>query len=234
MSTVAAVSRSRADDLFFPGVSLLMLGSVALGFAHSYFLAGMLAAPLPTPLVHVHAALFVSWILIATAQPLLVSAGRVAWHRRLGRLAMVVATALPVVGVATLIGALRLHDLPADQVSLIFAFDMFAAADFAVLLAWGLRKRNVDGAAHKRLMLLATMSILGPAISRWPFSFGIVTFFVILDAFPAALIAYDFWTLRSVRAETALGAALIVASQAAAMLLTGAPATAALIHWLGG
>ena len=41
--------RARIDDYFFAGMSLVILASVFLGFAHTYFLAGALHTTLPQP-----------------------------------------------------------------------------------------------------------------------------------------------------------------------------------------
>jgi len=43
-------------------MALLILGVVVLGFSQTYFFAGMLRAKLPNTLVHIHGAIFVSWI----------------------------------------------------------------------------------------------------------------------------------------------------------------------------
>jgi hypothetical protein len=62
-TAVASQQTVRTGDIFFPAMALLILGVVVLGFAQSYFLAGMLRAKLPNTPVHIHGALFVSWIL---------------------------------------------------------------------------------------------------------------------------------------------------------------------------
>ena len=79
-------SGDRFDNLFFSGVAVVILVSVFVGFAHSYYLAGMLKAPLPNLLVHIHGAVFSCWILLLIVQTSLVAAGRVDVHRRLGML----------------------------------------------------------------------------------------------------------------------------------------------------
>jgi hypothetical protein len=45
---------SRFDHLFFTGMILLLIGIVFLGFAHSYYLAGILHAPLKSPILQIH------------------------------------------------------------------------------------------------------------------------------------------------------------------------------------
>ncbi len=44
----------RFDHLFFTGIILLLIGIVFLGFAHSYYLAGILRAPLKSPILQIH------------------------------------------------------------------------------------------------------------------------------------------------------------------------------------
>ena len=75
---------SRLDQCFFPGMALLMLATVFLGFARSYFLVGVFNAPLPNWLIHLHGAAFSSWILLLIAQAPPVAANRVDVHRKLG------------------------------------------------------------------------------------------------------------------------------------------------------
>ncbi|MGB7820975.1 MAG: hypothetical protein WBL22_02175, partial [Candidatus Sulfotelmatobacter sp.] len=65
----------QVDNYFFPGIAILILVTVFVGFARSYFLAGVLRAPLPNLLIHIHGAVFSSWIFLLITQTLLVSAG---------------------------------------------------------------------------------------------------------------------------------------------------------------
>ncbi|HEX4378745.1 MAG TPA: hypothetical protein VH022_01835, partial [Candidatus Acidoferrum sp.] len=61
-------TKLRSDDIFFLSMALLVLVIVVTGFAQSYFLAGMIRAKLPNALVHIHGAIFVSWIFLLVAQ----------------------------------------------------------------------------------------------------------------------------------------------------------------------
>jgi hypothetical protein len=74
----------RFDNYFFTGMGLLMAVTVFVGFAPSYYLAGMFHAPLPSLIIHLHGSVFTGWILLFITQTSLVSAGRVDIHRRLG------------------------------------------------------------------------------------------------------------------------------------------------------
>ena len=77
-------------------MALLILGTVFLGFAHSYYLAGIFRAPLPSLIVHINGAVFSCWILLFITQICLVSAGRVDIHRRLGLVGFLLACLLVV------------------------------------------------------------------------------------------------------------------------------------------
>ena len=66
----------RYERYFFTGMSVLILGTVFLGFAKTYFLAGVFRAPLPSWVIHIHGAAFTSWVLFLIVQTSLVSAGR--------------------------------------------------------------------------------------------------------------------------------------------------------------
>ena len=58
----AGISRHQRNDhfdnLFFSGMAVVILASVFVGFARSYYLAGVFKAPLPNLLVHTHGAVF--------------------------------------------------------------------------------------------------------------------------------------------------------------------------------
>jgi hypothetical protein len=44
------------DRQFFFAMTVLLAAVVAIGFAPTYYLAGLLRAPLPSRIVHIHAA----------------------------------------------------------------------------------------------------------------------------------------------------------------------------------
>ncbi|HEY1472000.1 MAG TPA: hypothetical protein VGF61_23370 [Candidatus Acidoferrum sp.] len=100
MATVTAHPRRqlRSDDLFFSGMSAVSLIVVLIGFARTYFLAGLFRAPLPKLLVHIHGAAFTLWIVLFIVQIGLVAARRVDLHRRLGLLGFFLAILMVLLG----------------------------------------------------------------------------------------------------------------------------------------
>ena len=107
-SGVIRQGNHRLENLFFSGMAVLILGTVFLGFARSYYLAGVFKAPLPNLIVHIHGAVFSSWILLLIAQTSLVAAGRTDLHRRLGLLGFALACVVVILG---LLAATRMSRL---------------------------------------------------------------------------------------------------------------------------
>jgi hypothetical protein len=86
-NTPRKLAGHRYDHYFFSTVIALMLLTVVAGFGPSYYFAGMLRAPLPSPIIHIHGAAFSLWMLLLITQTSLVAAHRTDLHKRLqGRL----------------------------------------------------------------------------------------------------------------------------------------------------
>ncbi len=95
------------DDFIFASMAGLILLTVFIGFARTYYSAGVFNAHLPSLLVHFHGAIFTYWVLLFIAQITLVSAGRIRWHMRRGIFGVILAVLMVLVGFATLIAAER-------------------------------------------------------------------------------------------------------------------------------
>ena len=208
-TAIARPVKRRADDIFFPAMSLLILAVVVFGFAQSYFFVGMVFAKLPSVVVHIHGALFISWILLLVIQNALVAAHRVKWHRTLGTFGVILPPCMIVFGVLTLVEFIHRHG-PGKFARLVLLGDMEELTIFTALVAWGMLARR-DAASHKRLMILGTMAMLGPAIDRWPFprSIGVAGTIGVYIAIPLLVVAYDFWSRRRIHRTTAIAYPLI-------------------------
>ena len=96
-----------------------------------------------------------------------------------------------------------------------FATPVLAMAVFAALFAAAVALRGRPE-THKRLMLLATLSLLDAAVARWPFPSLVATplgYYGIADAFILVAILYDFASRRSVSPVYVWGGLAIVAGQ---------------------
>jgi hypothetical protein len=103
---IANLPGRRFDHVFFTSMALVMLVTFFVGFAHTYYLAGLFRAPLPSRIIHIHGAVFSCWILLLVAQTSLVSAGRVDIHRRLGVAGFFLGCLMMVLGVVAATDAL--------------------------------------------------------------------------------------------------------------------------------
>src|SRR2546427_3493984 len=169
MATAAVrMNNPRSERIFFTGMTILILASVLLGFAKSYFLAGVFWAPLPNWLIHVHGAVFMSWILLLVVQASLVARGRVDVHRRLGLFVFGLACLMVIVGVSAGTDFLRRgENVPGFDPQTFYAVTLGDIVIFGTLVGLAFRAR-FNPPAHKRLILLGTIGLLDDAISRWP------------------------------------------------------------------
>ena len=160
----------RLDNVFFPAMTVLILAAVFLGFARTYYLAGLFRAPVPNLLVHIHGAVFSLWILFLIAQTLLIASGRVDLHRTVGLIGFCLACLVVVLGLMAATDSLGRHFAPGESGAGVRAFYAVPIADmlvFGTLIYFGFRER-FNPAAHKRLMLIATITLLDAAFVRWP------------------------------------------------------------------
>ena len=222
----------RADRVFFHAMAIVSLAIVVAGFGRAYFFKGMFTTRLPTPLVDVHAGIMTAWIALQAIQPVLVAVRRVRWHRQLGLGGIVVACLVPPLALLTVIGQVRRHKWEPPVLAVDVAFSAVAAVDFAVLAWLGLRARVRDLSAHKRLMMLATVSMLGPALGRLPFVTSIPAYYGTLAGILVAALAYDLVALRRVHRATMLGVAVIAGSQLAAEVFSRFDVSTQLVVWM--
>jgi FtsH-binding integral membrane protein len=194
----------RFDRVFFTSMALVMLATVFVGFAHTYYLAGLYRAPLPSRIIHIHGAVFSCWILLLVAQTSLVSAGRVDIHRRLGLAGFFLGCLMVVLGVAAATDALSRGAPAGRDPQMFYIVPLTDILVFAVLLYFAFRARR-DPPAHKRFIYIATIALLTPAIVRLPFAFvyrksPVVSLFA--EGFLLVLVGYDLWSTRRIHRAT--------------------------------
>lgn len=224
------------DRQFFLAMTILLLAVVVIGFAPTYFLAGIFRAPLPSPMVHVHGAVFSSWMLLLLVQTGLISAKRVGWHRNLGVAGFLLASVMVVVAMLTAADlAARLKAVPNSEPTLGFLVVPFVDAfDFAVLagFAYALRK---NAAAHKRLIIIATAGISGAAFFRWHVAFLFHDAYAAYAAscvFLVLLASYDLWSAHKIHRATIWGSAFLVFMEQISRFIGPSAPWHAFMHWV--
>ena len=231
-----AIIRRRRERWFYVGMSLAAVITVFAGFAPTYYLRPRFTAAPLMPLLHLHGIVFSSWILLFVIQTTLVAAHCTDIHRRLGILGGVIATLMVLIGFSTAVIRASAGATPVPGVSPL-SFLVVPLGDifvFAILIGAGFYYRRRPD-VHKRLMLLATISILAAAIARLPFAImqaGPPAFFGFTDAFIAVCVLYDLITLKRVHRATALAALLIVVSQPLRLMLGNTHVWLSFAGWL--
>lgn len=191
--TVAQRRAIHPDRLFFTSMALVCALTVFAGFAPTYYL-GRSGLPPLSPLIHVHAAVFTTWIVLLIAQTALVAARRVDIHRSLGIAGTVVAAVMVLLGIAAAIDSLRRGvSAPGIDPRVLFAIPISSILTFGVLVAAAILRRQ-DAGIHKRLMLMANVSLISAAIGRIVLMarFPVLTLFLFTDLFVLVAILYDF------------------------------------------
>jgi hypothetical protein len=203
---------SRYDHLFFPAMALLMLATVFVGFARTYYLAGVFHAPLPSLIIHLHGAVFSCWILLLVTQASLVSAGCVDIHRRLGIAGMLLACLMVIVGVLAATDLLVRGGPAGRDPQSFYIVPMSDMLVFAMLISFAFSARS-NPPVHKRLILVATTALLTAAIVRWPLVIvhrKVPTAALFADIFLLILAAYDLWSTRKVYRVTLWAGAFLI------------------------
>jgi hypothetical protein len=165
------VQPARARGAFYVSIAAICLVVALVGFAPTYWLQLAPGTFIGSPLLHLHGVLFSAWPLYLLVQTMLVAQGRINRHRAWGLLGISLATAVVFVGfaVANDVLATRLAAGYGDaarafHIASISMITLFGGFVFAAILCVSRPE------THKRLMLLATVSMLAPAIARLLFA----------------------------------------------------------------
>jgi hypothetical protein len=207
------------------------------GFARTFYLRSVSGAPPLSTLLIVHGIVMTLWVVLFVAQVRLVATARIALHRRMGFVGLVVAVLVIIVGVAAAVDAGRRGASPAEGVPpLVFmAIPLFDMPVFAVLVGVALWKRNQPD-IHKRLMLLATLGLLTPGIARIPLAViqqgGPPVFFGLGLLVVLACVAIDTVRYRRLHPAFLWGSALILAMLPLRLLVAQSAAWAQFARWL--
>lgn len=224
-TTAPAAAGTSSPRVFWVGMAVLILAVAIAGFWPTYW-GPLLEGTLDLHwLVHLHGIVLSSWLVLLIVQTVLVRRGRTDLHQSVGKIVgvgwglLVIASGLSVTFKTWGRGFDDLQDFIASLVTTFPAIVAFALLFGAALLY---RKRP---AIHKRLMIVATLSVLHAATARLSHNiFG-------LPAFPSMLagrgvpiclagvaIGYDWWTRRRVHPVYWVGVGVLVLSAALGLI----------------
>ncbi len=221
------------DRTFFLVFLALCWLGVLMGFAPAAELRRTGHADYPAPLVlEIHAVAFSSWMILLTAQILLIRARRPLVHMRLGMISIAL---IPLMTVTALLSEVYSQNFrfkePNEQA--FFAIAIYYVIAFPILATLAIFARKNPG-AHKRLILLATTVIVGAAYGRW---WGgplyrlvgdgllgtLIYTFAAADLLMLGALAYDWWTRRRLHRVYEIAVPAILLGQIATTLVYHSP-----------
>lgn len=217
--------RRRPLRYFFPLMAAFAGVILMAAFVPEFrrFAAGTFQIPW---ILHVHAAIMVSWVGAFAMQACLGASGRTAAHRRVGPYAIGLGWLAWASMVFVEFRTYVAHPLPQDPAEYDWSLPgPFIYLTFAVFLAWATRERRRPQ-WHKRLMTFALFLSLEAAMQRlaWiPMDYGFAPFALTLDlCLLVPLAAFDLRTLAGrLHPATVRGAAVLLAAEAVLFLLWG-------------
>lgn len=201
-----------AERIFFLSMTALIFLVIFSGFSQSVFLRPLfpdVVAP-HEPLFYIHGAIFFTWIALFITQVSLISAGNVTLHRTLGTAGFFLIPLMLVIG---LYGGLVAAHRPTGFTGVVdpplhfLGMLVWMVGTFAVFASLGLYWRKTPQ-THKRMMLLAVITLAEAGVSRWPIDFIAASeqaAFAVTAILLVPLIAWDLYSLRRLHPATLWG-----------------------------
>lgn len=230
-------------------------------FTAALFLAAVLAGFIPSSIqkvqaiqaqqrppfawfLHIHAVAMGSWMLVLLAQAWLMATGQRRWHVSLGMASLALASLLQVmllVMVGPLLARILALQAPLSANSFVLGVlgvQMKSAVLFPIFYLWGFLARHSSPDTHRRMMLLATASLIDAGTKRIPGAdalmqelglkwLGLDSVFdsslawVLMLLLPALL--HDLFRRGRIHHAWVVGIALLLASYAIAHVLGATP-----------
>ncbi len=197
----------------------------------------MFGTPELSTLKHVHGVVMTAWFAFFLLQARLVATGNTLTHRKLGVAGVFLALLLVTMGLQVAIASARAGVSPLPSIPplvfLVMPIGELVIFTTLVTAAIILRKRSPW---HKRLMLLASIALLTPAMAPLPLArdVGPPAFFGLVDLIILACIAFDTVKNRRVHPAYIAGFIVVVVGQLGRLLVSRTPEWMTFAKWLVG
>lgn len=233
---MATVVHNRFYAVFATALAVFVL----VAFARTYYLRYWFDVPPITVLVHLHSVVFTAWVALFVIQTRLIAAQNYRTHMQLGVLGIFLAALVVIFGYATAIAsasAPRTRPMGMNSQQFVLV-PLVAITSFAILVTAAvlLRKR---AQLHKRLMTLAMIAVLGPAIARLIFVTNSGKYFAAIQftvhaAFLCWCLIADWRKYRIVHPVYSIGGAILLISLPLRVLVAQTPQWESVGRWLAG
>jgi hypothetical protein len=152
---------------FYPLIAIVLVAFVVIGFSRTYYLRFLSDLPPLRVVLHVHGLIFTAWLALFVAQTQFIAARRVRLHTKVGvggvfLAFLVVASGLAAMFVSAATPRMTQLGVTSAQASIV---PLLSIMPFAVLVTAGVAWRH-RASLHRRLMLLAMISVVGPPTAR--------------------------------------------------------------------
>ncbi|HEV7233649.1 MAG TPA: hypothetical protein VGN36_05340 [Sphingorhabdus sp.] len=250
MATIAPPIRAElnAERRFFFGLAIALALTTFIGFAPTYYLVGYFdgvttrgdrAASILTPAVHLHGLTGSLWMLLLVAQTGLVAADRRDIHKRMGIIAVALMVAISITAwIVSFEAGGRGKAPPGWTPPGFLLIQIGTLAGFLIFATLGLLMRKRSD-FHKRLMMLATISMMVPVCGRiWTrlggieYTRGAVGGMILSDLFLLAIILFDIRSRGRIHPVTLWGGALLVGLQIGRVMAAGTEEWQIIGRWL--
>ncbi len=218
-SATAALTSSRPgaslelNQKFAVSMAVAMFIVNFAGFGPTFFLRPFFDVPQIPFYLYLHGVVGTAWFALVVTQALLIANRQFTRHRQLGWFGVGLAAVVIGLGVYTSThmvprnaAAHPLSEADIQLYSAVTAADLAGFVVFPTLVALAIYfRRRVD--IHMRLMLIATLEMVGPAAARigsWGGVF-VPTIITVMLGLMAALVVHDLWTRRRIHLATILG-----------------------------
>ncbi len=234
----STTNRDVRNGRFYLLIAVASTLLVFAGFARSYYLRGSFGFPALPGFLRVHGLVMTLWFVLFLLQVGLISVHQRRLHRRLGVLGVGLAVLMVAVTGTVVIKAARRGFTAFPETVKWPGFLLLSLGivlTFAVLFCAAICLRGCS-ALHKRLMVLATLSIWGPAISRLPLHFietgSLWTSIAVGDACVLTCVGIDSVRNRRLHPAFLWGGLLILCSHPLLVWIGNTPAWAWMATWL--
>lgn len=179
-------------------IVLAVVAIVGWGFWPSYFRPLLHGGVNKFWIIHIHATVFIGWLILVVAQASLVATGHIDLHRRVGRVG--VAYGILVACIGSLVSFMapilhvQAHQMPVERASLVVLYNLTDMLVFSGFFAAAIIYRR-SPQRHKRLILSATVGLSSAAVGRVLPGGSLVYMLVWLSPLFASM-AVDLWIKR--------------------------------------
>jgi hypothetical protein len=229
-ASATPTNRRTREHHFLSALAIVYAITVFVGFSRTYYLKLFFGTPRLTWLFHLHGVVFTAWTLFFAFQVVLVAVGRTDIHRRVGWIGAIFAANIVIFGALLTIHSVRInYATRTSQMPFLLINGIIDLVLFCLFfgLALLMRKR---AAIHKRLMIMAMLCVIIPAIGRLPIQPGMIGW--ALFALSLAGLVYDALSTRRIYLTNVICVVLINICSPLRFVIAANPGWQRFTYWV--